>query len=262
MPFSPDGKLFATTSHTSRIRLWSVPQLRTVCDLYGHDDVVWDLAFSGEPLSLASASADGTVRIWNVIKRELLMILSGPAHSVRAVAASPDGSLVAGLSADGTVYVWDRRTGDPRHVFQAHAEPGSAIAFVNIRREKPPNNDGTHRPHYDKRFEDLAVLFTAGTEGAIRMWQPPFGEPLSLVNAGQAVYALSFDYAHQTLACAGADGTVALWDVAKRSLSASFGPVKGWLFDVALSPTGQQIVAGGSDCVLHVWEVKHRTHRQ
>lgn len=67
--FSPDNLIFATGSHDSRLRLFSVAETnKRLEDLAGHQRHIYDLCFSPDGKFVATASGDGTIRIWSVKK--------------------------------------------------------------------------------------------------------------------------------------------------------------------------------------------------
>ena len=66
--FSLDGKIVASGSKDSTIRLWEVSTGRNVAILKGHTDAVTAIAFSPKGTTLASASVDQSVRLWDVGK--------------------------------------------------------------------------------------------------------------------------------------------------------------------------------------------------
>jgi WD40 repeat protein len=62
--FSPDGRLIATASSDTTVRLWDSSTGKSVRILEGHAGAVSSLAFSPADRQLATASTDETARVW------------------------------------------------------------------------------------------------------------------------------------------------------------------------------------------------------
>ncbi|MGL4502120.1 MAG: WD40 repeat domain-containing protein, partial [Planktothrix sp.] len=57
-------KTFATASHDTTIKLWTLDTIEPVATLSGHSMTVSSLAYSPDSTTLASASHDGTIKLW------------------------------------------------------------------------------------------------------------------------------------------------------------------------------------------------------
>ena len=92
--FSPDGKLVASMSHDSTVRLWDTATGGPCGVLRGHSDWVNMVVFSPAGNLVASASDDKIIRLWNPTTGGSCGVLEGYSDWVNAVLFSPDGKLV------------------------------------------------------------------------------------------------------------------------------------------------------------------------
>jgi WD40 repeat protein len=62
--YSPDGRLIATASSDTTVRMWESATGKCARTLEGHTGAVSSVAFSPADRQLATASTDETARLW------------------------------------------------------------------------------------------------------------------------------------------------------------------------------------------------------
>ncbi|MBC8353745.1 MAG: protein kinase [Planctomycetes bacterium] len=169
--FSHDGKLLASASHDSSVKLWSVDDAAEVGTLNGHDDRVYNAAFFDNDKSLATVSADNSVRIWDVASRKVRRVLDGHQDRVWSLAISNDENLLATGGEDRSIKIWDAQTGLLQRTIRGHVAVVQSLAFS----------------------PDGKTLASGSGDKTIRLWDVETGEPkTTLKGHDYRVWSLAF----------------------------------------------------------------------
>lgn len=137
--FSPDGKLLASGSSDSGIRLWDVEKREMVGEICGGEGSINSVAFSPDGKLLASAGKDSKIRLWEVsslvgevnkcdlVNSNPFKVLYGHRDEVWSVTFHPNGKVLASNSKDKTVKLWNTEQGTELSTLPDQATYGKVV---------------------------------------------------------------------------------------------------------------------------------------
>lgn len=203
----------------------------------GTNNPVTSLGFASKGPSYLAAGCGGTVFVWNVANNgsALATTLSPLAGNIGAVVFSPDGSLLLAGGADGVLRIWRTVNFSAAGVFPGYTGAVNALAFT-------PNSQ----------------IFSSGDDGAIKLWQLAFGQPLmgtvvwTPLGHISPVTSVGLSPDGNTLLSAGTDGALKIWRTSDGLLLTA-APAGGPLLTAAFSADGSLIATGGTDNTIRLW---------
>jgi WD40 repeat protein len=219
---SPDGKLLASCGNDHLVKLWTVPDLKPVRTLAGHNCHVYNVAFHPAAPLLISSDLKGIVNVWDLEKGTVARELEAKAlywydptfmaghGGARSMAFSPDGALLAcaGITnvsnafagiGNPAVVLFDWTAGKVRHLLKPReAFQGTAwgVAF--------------HPAGY-------LVGVAGGNGGILSFWKPEQATDVFTLKLPANARDLSLHPDGRRLAVPYNDGAVRLYDMGPKA---------------------------------------------
>ena len=229
--YSPDGKLLATTSGDSTVRLWA--QNGQLLHTFEEAGTSYGVAFHPQLPLLATGNLDGSLQIWNLEDKTLIQTIqahAGPAWDVTFSANSAEAAFLVTGGADEQVKVWDL-DGTLLNTFSGHE---SIVWQVAV--------DATDQLIVSTSLDNTAKVWTID------------GQLLSTLPAaasGGSLWSGTFNPTGDTIAIGGDDRMVQLWQPDGTLMTTLAGHTKR-IERVKFSPDGGAIASAGLDRTIWI----------
>lgn len=111
---------------------------------------------------------------------------------------------------------------------------------------------------FSPRGDQIAVGEVSGSPSDIVLIDPKTGDIRSRLTGHSAgVNALTFSPDGQTLASAGGDRTIKLWNLEERKERVTLSDGVGCVRSISFSPSGEWLAYAGSDLTIKLWHMSH-----
>ena len=248
---TPDGRRMVSCGDEGRVILWDLERGRRLRTLGSRPraDARWGSGFSGVAITADGQFVLGAnragVRVWDAETGDVVSILDAPSGTVSAiehVAATADGSLALTGSYNGVLSLWDVTHG--YHEFtedELFTGNVSSVSFTADGRDALVTGDdgALFINTRTRRVRQSAWVHAGGTR---RGWEAA---------------AISADGAR--ILATGTDGNIAIYRSLRRlhTLEAS----DGYLSTIEVGQDGRQLLTGGEDKTLRLWDLETRRLR-
>ncbi|MEM9907532.1 MAG: NB-ARC domain-containing protein [Cyanobacteria bacterium P01_D01_bin.44] len=232
--FSQDGKLLASSSMDSTVRLWDIQTGNCLKTLMGQEQWFWTVAVSPDGQTVASGGDNNTIRLWNIQTGDC-QVLEGHTAWVWSIAFHPQENILASGSFDSTVRVWNVTTGECRQILSGHQ---NSVLTVNFH----PNGE---------------TLVSGSADSTVKVWNVQTGDCLNtLTGHTQDVYSTAFNNDGQIIASGSFDRTAKLWSAQTGKLLKTLkGNILG-IRTLAFAPYENRLATGGDDQRLNLWDIE------
>ncbi|MEB3339293.1 hypothetical protein [Okeania sp.] len=239
-----------------------------------HQHKVFDVEFSQDGKTIATATDDGTLKFWN-LQGQLLKIMAAKIDEtlISDVDFSWDGKMIAIASNDGTVKLWNLQG----ELLQTLKEYDSSISDVEFSQDRKTiataTDDGIVRlwnlqgellqtlksnnsPISDLDFQsDGKMIATASNDGMVKLWNFQ-GKLLQTIKAHTGIISnINFSPDGKTLATSSNNGMVKLWNL-QGILLRTINAHNDRPSDLTFSPDGKTVVTASDDGTVKLWNLQ------
>ncbi|MGI0486366.1 AAA-like domain-containing protein [Pantanalinema rosaneae CENA516] len=228
--FSPNGKWIATASKDGTAKLWSITG-EELQKYEGHHNPITSLVFSHDNKYLLTSSEDKTVKLWEVHTGKQIQVLRHQ-DKVFSLDISPDATTIVTGDERGFLQFWDR-SGNRFSTIKVHESRITSVKF---------SSDGKQ-------------IITASQDTKVLVWNIS-DKTLKQLDSSNGwhqspVFRSQINVKTQQVITASLDGARLGGINEKPKILKGY---HGAIFNIAFSPDGKTIAAGGSDGRIYIWD--------
>lgn len=236
--FSPDGKLLASGSWDTSVRIWDVQKGKSIHTLEGHNGRIIDVSFSPDGNLLASCD-DQIIKIWDVQSGECKLTLGDENNwewRLGSVIFSPDGKFLASCSRN-KFGLWDTSTWEYKEMMEGKTFV-ECLSF---------SSDGKY-------------LVSSSTDRTIRVWDVLTKKCESVLEDDNEDYTnyscLSFSPDGKYLA-SGCYFSIKIWDMSTKKIHTIIGDCgDDMIYSVDFSSDGNLLISSSLEEGTILWSTK------
>lgn len=261
LAFAPDAKTLVSVGADGTARLWEPATGKALGVLWQETNSLSTVTFSPDGKMVAAGTArlatgkrfpstryappaEGMashITVFGLKERRVLLTFNAHADGVYALEFSTDAKTLTSGGKDGWVNFWDATTGVLRNSVSNSAGPVYGISFS-------PKEHLVATAGWQPTFANADVQILGMKTGkACRRFEEP----------GQVI-CLRYSPDGRTLATAGTDHMISLWDVESGRLRTKFTGHTGEVWSLAWSPDGQRLATGSWDGSVREWDATRR----
>jgi WD40 repeat protein len=253
---SPDGKFVAAAANSffgnkedrqvSGLKLWDAVTGKELHSLEGYGSgFLGSLTFSPDGKRIAGFVGGGDVQVWDTDSGKGTKTFSNKVKINpigNGLAFGPDGRALAVVSGE-TIRLWDGQSGkELMPSFQPHSTNLNCVTF---------SKDGNRVVAGAGQAD--GVFFSSPT---ILVWEVKTRKRVLGLHHPGGVLAVAVSPEGKTIASAGGDFTLKLWDVEAKKEKWTVRGTGQWFSSLVFTPNGRWLLSGSMDGTIKVWETR------
>ncbi|MBL8098201.1 MAG: hypothetical protein JNK81_03420, partial [Anaerolineales bacterium] len=226
MDITADNRYLATAWQDSKtITIWDLTTGEAVQTFEGHNEFIFQIAFSPDGKYLLSGSLDTTARLWDVATGQEIRRYNAHTAAVYSVAFSPDGHHIATSGKDGSIRIWDITI--PNEINTLTAQSNFLFGL--------------------KYSRDGKYFITGSADGTAALWDTSTNQLLHLLNDGRRVDGVDITPDNKLIVTSGQGSPTKLWDLQTGELIHTFDNSPDGSGAAVFTPDGKYIVTTAPD---------------